>query len=176
LTRELREEKGELMRRYLNWIIFGVVLTLPLMGCAVVVGERTIGVDSGKFIYTDGALYGNYYYPMDVVWKACQRTLFDLKATDTTYTKKIAQGTMEGTASDEKIRISVEYVSRNETQVAVRTGMAGSTLASKLIHDRIREDLLKESSSPSESMEKPPVKDELPAGTKEPVKSQDLGQ
>jgi hypothetical protein len=70
----------------------------------------------------------------------------------------------------------VEYVSKNETQVAVRTGMAGSTLASKLIHDRIRENLLKESVSPSESMEKTPTKDEPPAGTKEPVKSQDLGQ
>jgi hypothetical protein len=164
------------MRRYLNWTIIGCVLALSLAGCAVVVGDRTLGVDSGKFIYTDGALYGNYYYPMDVVWKACQRTLFDLKATDATYTKKISQYTMEGMASDEKIRITVEYVSKNETQVAVRTGMAGSTLASKLIHDRIRENLLKESSSPSESMEKPPVKDELPAGTKEPVKSQDLGQ
>ena len=164
------------MRRYLNWTIIGCVLALSLAGCAVVVGDRTLGVDSGKFIYTDGALYGNYYYPMDVVWKACQRTLFDLKATDATYTKKIAQSTMEGTVSDEKIRITVEYVTKNETQVAVRTGMAGSTLASKLIHDRIRENLLKESSSPSESMEKPPTKDEPPAGTKEPVKSQDLGE
>ena len=152
------------------------MLALSLTGCAVVVGDRTLGVDSGKFIYTDGTLYGNYYFPMDVVWKACQRTLFDLKATDATYTKKIAQSTMEGTVSDEKIRITVEYVTKNETQVAVRTGMAGSTLASKLIHDRIRENLLKESSSPSESMEKPPTKDEPPAGTKEPVKSQDLGE
>ena len=164
------------MRSYLNWIIIGCVLVLSLAGCAVIVGERTLGVDSGKFIYTDGALYGNYYFPMDVVWKACQRTLFDLKATDATYTKKIAQSTMEGMVSDEKVRITVEYVSKNETQVAVRTGMAGSTLASKLIHDRIRENLLKESVSPSESMEKTPTKDEPPAGTKEPVKSQDLGQ
>ena len=164
------------MRRYLNWTIIGCMLALSLTGCAVVVGDRTLGVDSGKFIYTDGTLYGNYYFPMDVVWKACQRTLFDLKATDATYTKKIAQSTMEGTVSDEKIRITVEYIAKNETQVAVRTGMAGSTLASKLIHDRIRENLLKESSSPSESMEKPPTKDEPPAGTKEPVKSQDLGE
>jgi hypothetical protein len=170
------------MRRYLNWTIIGCVLALSLAGCAVVVGDRTLGVDSGKFIYTDGALYGNYYYPMDVVWKACQRTLFDLKATDATYTKKISQATMEGMASDEKIRITVEYVSKNETQVAVRTGMAGSTLASKLIHDRIRENLLKDSSPPSESTEKPPVKDESPAKdeppaeAKEPVKSQDLGK
>jgi hypothetical protein len=164
------------MKRYLNRTIIGCLLALSLTGCAVVVGERTLGIDSGKFIYTDGALYGNYYFPMDVVWKACQRTLFDLKATDATYTKKIAQGTMEGTASDEKIRITVEYVAKNETQVAVRTGMAGSTLASKLIHDRIRENLLKESSSPSESMEKPPIKDEPAAGTKEPVESQDLSQ
>ncbi len=163
------------MRRYLNWTVIGCVLALSLAGCAVVVGERTLGVDSGKFIYTDGALYGNYYFPMEVVWKACQSTLFDLKVTDATYTKKIAQGTMEGTASDEKIRITVEYVSRNETQVSVRTGMAGSTLASKLIHDRIRENLLKESSPSVESTEKPPIKDEPPAGTKEPVKSQDLG-
>ena len=164
------------MKRYLNWTIIGCVLALSLAGCAVVVGDRTLGVDSGKFIYTDGALYGNYYYPMDVVWKACQRTLFDLKATDATYTKKISQATMEGMASDEKIRITVEYVSKNETQVAVRTGMAGSTLASKLIHDRIRENLLKDSSPPSESTEKPPVKDEPPAEAKEPVKSQDLGK
>ncbi|HOD34873.1 MAG TPA: DUF3568 family protein [Syntrophales bacterium] len=164
------------MRRYIKWLLIGCALVLFLAGCAVVVGDRTLGVDSGKFIYTDNALYGNYYYPMDVVWNACKRTLFDLRATDATYTKKIASGTMEGTASDEKIRISVEYVSKNETQVAVRIGMAGSTLGSKLIHDRIRDNLLKEGPSPAESTEKAPAVDEPPAEAKEPVKSQDLGK
>jgi hypothetical protein len=163
------------MKKHSNWMILGFVLTLALAGCAVVAGDRTVGFDSGKFIYTDGSLYGNYYYPMDVVWKACQRTLFDMKAEDPTYSRKIAQGTMEGTINDEKVRITVEYVAKNETQVAVRVGTAGSTLASRLLHDRIRENLQKEGSAPAESTEKaPPVKDEPPADTKEPVKSQDL--
>lgn len=165
------------MRKHLRWMTLGFVVTLALAGCAVVAGDRTVGFESGKFIYTDGALYGNYYYPMDVVWGVCKSALFDLKATDTTYTRGISRGTMEGTANDEKIRITVEYVAKNETQVSVRVGVAGSTLASRLIHDRIRENLKKEGPPPAESTEKPaPIKEESPPETKEPVRSQDLGK
>jgi hypothetical protein len=166
------------MRKHANWMILGFSLTLALAGCAVVAGDRTVGFDSGRFIYTDGALYGNYYYPMDVVWGACKSALFDLKATDATYTRGISRGTMEGTTGDDKIRITVEYVAKNETQVSVRVGVAGSSLASRLIHERIRENLRKEGSAPAGSTEKePPAEDgpPPPAGTKEPVKSQDLG-
>ena len=158
-----------------SWTLCALVLVLALSGCTIAVGDRVVGVESGKFIYKDGNLYGNYYYPMEVVWKACERTMLDLKAADATVQRKIATGTLEGTASNEKVRIIVEYVSKNETQVAVRVGAGGNDFASKLIHDKIRDNLLKEGPSSTESAAPPPVREEPPSGTKEPVKSKDLG-
>lgn len=125
------------------WLfIFCAVLAY---GCdaSFTVGNRTIGVNSGNFIFTDGSLTTNYNYPFDEAWKACEQTLADMKVTAVEKNLKIASGSMNGIAQDEKLQIHVEYVSKNQTSVSVRVGMSGNNMASRLIHEKIANNILK---------------------------------
>jgi len=114
-------------------------------GCdaSLTVGNRTIGVNSGKFIFTDGSLTTNYRYPFDEVWKACEQTLGDMKATAVERNLKIASGSVNAVVQGEKLQIFVEYVSKSQTSVSVRVGMSGNNMASQLIHEKISNNILK---------------------------------
>jgi hypothetical protein len=122
-----------------------LLLTVWMAGCdaALTVGNRTVGVASGKFLYTDGYLYSRYDAPFERVWKACEQALTDLKAVEVKPVRKIAKGTLHAVVQDEKVDISVEYVVRNETMVAIRAGVTGNNLASRLLHERIARSLAK---------------------------------
>jgi hypothetical protein len=114
-----------------------------LAGCVAVVGDQVVGYESGKFVYHNGSLIANYASPMENVWEACKEALSDIKAHDIAGDRKIGEGTWDAVASDEKIRIVVEYVAKNETRVSVRVGTAGNNLASQLIHDKIKANVMK---------------------------------
>jgi hypothetical protein len=125
------------------WLfIFCTILTA---GCdaSFTVGNRTIGVSSGNFIFTDGSLTTNYKYPFDEVWKACEQTLADMKATAVEKNIKIASGSMSAVAQEEKLQLRVEYISKNQTSVSIRVGMSGNNMASQLIHEKIANYILK---------------------------------
>jgi hypothetical protein len=125
------------------WLfIFCTILTA---GCdaSFTVGNRTIGVSSGNFIFTDGSLTTNYNYPFDEVWKACEQMLADIKATAVEKNIKIASGSMSAVAQEEKLQILVEYISKNQTSVSIRVGMSGNNMASQLIHEKIVNNILK---------------------------------
>lgn len=125
------------------WLfIFCTILTVSC-DASLTVGNRTIGVNSGNFIFTDGYLTTNYNYPFDEVWKACEQTLGDMKATAVEKNLKIASGTMSAVAQEEKLQIAVEYISKNQTSVSVRVGMSGNNMASQLIHEKIANNILK---------------------------------
>ena len=131
-----------LKRKWLQILCIGALLTT---GCdaALTVGNRTIGVSSGNFIFTDGYLTGSYNYSIDKVWKACEETLSAMKASDIEKNMKIATGSMTAVIQDDKVQINVEYVSPKQTSVSIRVGMAGNNLASQLIHEKISANLLK---------------------------------
>lgn len=122
-----------------------LLCTILTVGCdaSLTVGNRTVGVSSGNFIFTDGYLTTNYNYPLDEVWKACEQTLTDMKATDVEKNLKIATGSMSAVAQDEKLQILVEYISKNRTSVSIRVGMSGNNMASELIHEKIANNILK---------------------------------
>lgn len=125
------------------WLfIFCTILTA---GCdaSLTVGNRTIGVNSGNFIFTDGSLTTNYNYPFDEVWKACEQTLADMKATSVEKDLKIASGSMSAVVQEEKLQVLVEYVSKSQTSVSIRVGMSGNNMASQLIHEKIANNVLK---------------------------------
>jgi len=117
---------------------------LAIMACdtSLTVGTRTVGIRSGKFIYTEGYLRAVYNFPLEKVWTACEKTLADLKADDIALDKKIATGNLTAMIHDDKVRIAVEYMEKGLTAVSVMVGPAGNNLASQLIHDRI-ENVLK---------------------------------
>ena len=122
-----------------------LLLSILTVGCdtALTIGNRTVGVTSGDFLYTDGFLHSRYAASFDRVWKACEQMLSDMKATQVKPVRKIAQGQIQAVIQDEKVSIEVEYVARNETTVAIRTGVSGNNLASRMLHERIAQQLAK---------------------------------
>ena len=129
----------------IKWIQILCISVLLISGCdaALTVGGKTMGVRSGNFIFTDGYLTTSYNFPLDKVWKACQKTLTDVKASGLDKKMKISTGAMTAVVHDEKVRINIEYVSPEKTLVAVLVGMAGNNMASQLIHEKIAGNLLK---------------------------------
>lgn len=127
------------MKKRLLWTAFLIPALLLIAGCdtAFTVGAKTIGIRSGEFIYTDGYLRATYFFPLDKVWPACEKTLTGMKATDVERIRKISQGTFTAMIHDEKVRISVDYVEKEITAVSIMVGTAGNNLASQLIHDRL---------------------------------------
>lgn len=119
------------------------IIVAALTGCVAVVGDQVIGYESGKFVYHNGSLIANYASPMENVWEACKEALSEIKADHIASDRKIGEGTWDAVVSDEKIRIVVEYIAKNETKVSVRAGTAGNNLASQLIHDKIKANLMK---------------------------------
>ncbi|MEI8173756.1 MAG: DUF3568 family protein, partial [Deltaproteobacteria bacterium] len=79
----------------------------------------------------------------DKVWKACEKTMTDVKASGLDKKMKISTGAMTAVVHDEKVQINIEYVSQEKTMVAIRIGMAGNNMASQLIHEKIAGNLLK---------------------------------
>ena len=132
-----------MMRRTRLAILFTLALSLSIIGCntAFMVGDRVVGVQSGKFFYTDGVLKTDYSVPFETAWTACEKTLADLKATTVQIEKKLSKGTFDAVLEGEDLRISIEYIESKVTMVAVRVGLTGNNVASKLIHDRIRANL-----------------------------------
>lgn len=111
--------------------------------CAVQVGDRVAGIQSGKFFYTEGNLITHYDVSFENAWKACERTMLDLKASDATMEKKISKGTLKGVLNGDTIRIFVEYLEKDLTKVSVRVGLAGNNIASEMIQKKIKENLEK---------------------------------
>jgi hypothetical protein len=57
--------------------------------------------------------------------------------------RKIQKGTIEGVVDEEKVKITMEYLTRTDTSVSVRVGTAGSNVAARYIHDKIDSNLKK---------------------------------
>lgn len=132
------------MRQKSGWVIVVLSLFPLLAGCdaALTMGGRTVGISEGQFIYTDGYLLKEYRAPFDQVWRAGEKVVTDLKAEQVEKNRRIAAGTITAVLHEEKLVLSIEYVSKNLTSVAVRTGLAGNNLASRLIQEKIAENLL----------------------------------
>ena len=124
-------------------MLVGLLSLTALSGCAVVAGDTVMGYESGKFIYHDGSLESVYKYPLDQVWDAARKAITDLKATDVVPDRKIEKGTIDAVLYEEKVKITMTYLTRTDTTVSVRVGTAGSNVGAKYIHDRIAANLRK---------------------------------
>ena len=102
-------------------------------------GDRVVGVREGKFFYTDGTLKADYRVSFEQAWKASETALEGMNATILETQKKVSSGTYTAHLEGEDVRIVIEYLEPEVTMVSVRVGLTGNNLASKLIHDRIRE-------------------------------------
>jgi hypothetical protein len=136
-----KEKTSDILRKVMLLCI--VALLISACDTAFTVGGRTMGIRSGNFIFTDGYLTSNYNFPINKVWKACEKTMADMKATGTEKNKKISEGSIIAIVQDEKVQINVEYASPTQTLVSIRIGIAGNNMASQLIHEKIAGNLLK---------------------------------
>ena len=125
------------MKNKMHYLIF--LILFLLMGCnaAINMNGKIVGVNSGRFLYQDGNLISNYEANIDLVWKACEKSVTELKAVDIQKERKISAGMIKAIIQDEKVTIKVEYLERNVTSVSVFVGMVGNNMASRLIHDKI---------------------------------------
>jgi|GEM_PF-6164540 len=65
-------------------------------------------------------------------------------APDYVYIKnEIEKGTIDAVLYEEKVKITVVYLTRSDTSVSVRVGTAGSNVGAKYVHDRIEANLKK---------------------------------
>lgn len=137
----------------LGLVIIGIML---MMSCdaAIVRHGKVIGVHSGRFMSEDGYLRMNYRFNIDQVWPACEKTVVELKGDDVEKTKKISKGTIKALIQDEKVTITVEYVSKELTTVSILVGLTGNNIASQLIHEKIGMNL-RDMSSTGQKMTKP---------------------
>lgn len=124
-------------------LLVGLLALSALTGCAIVAGDTVMGYESGKFVYHDGSLQSNYKVPMDQVWDAANKALKELKASDIQQDRKIEKGTIDAVVDEEKVKITVEYLTRTDSSVSVRVGTAGSNVAARYIHDKIDSNLKK---------------------------------
>jgi hypothetical protein len=134
---------GESMTKKILLLCF---LVIPLFaGCnaAINMNGKIVGVSSGQFMYQDGNLISNYKADIESVWKACEKTVNDLKAINIQKERKISTGTIKSVIQDEKITIAMEYVTKDLTTVSVFVGVVGNNMASRLIHDKIAGNLMK---------------------------------
>ncbi len=131
------------MKSKLILALFGSVIMV--FGCtsAVVVGDRVMGVESGKFINTDGTLRCDYKNTLDQVWTASMKTVFDMNATEVVKDRRISKGEIDAVMNQEKVKITILYAEKDLTSVAVRVGLTGNNFASQMILDKIRENLSK---------------------------------
>jgi hypothetical protein len=126
---------GVIVKQYFSFFI--ALILLSGCGAAINLKGKVASISSGKFLYQDRNLITEYKSDIDAVWNACEKTMNDMRASETQKERKISSGVIKGVVQGEKVTITVQYVSLNLTSVSVFVGLAGNNIASRLIHDKI---------------------------------------
>lgn len=128
--------------------LFGLLLTVSIFsafGCAaLVVGGAAVGAGSGTYMYMNGELKTDYPYSFDTVWVACEKTVADMRGTAVEPIKEIGQGTISAKINNESVKFIVKYKDKNLTTVGIRVGIVGDQTSSKLIHDKVMDNITRE--------------------------------
>jgi hypothetical protein len=129
------------VKKSLSLILVAMLVTLS--GCALTVGKQTVGIQSGRFFYSDGVLRTNYHAPFESVWTACRQAMKDMGAVNIEESRKISKGKITGILQEDNVEIGIDYAEYDVITVGVRVGITGNNAMSRLFHDRIKENLLK---------------------------------
>jgi len=123
-----------------------IVLTccFSLYGCPVlVVGGAAVAGGTGTYYYVEGEMRTDYYFSVDGVWSAVEKTIADMKGRDVEPDKQADGGTIVAVINDEKVTFRFKYKDKDLTSLGIRVGLMGNEAASKVIHDRVADNLLK---------------------------------
>ncbi|HPL63290.1 MAG: DUF3568 family protein [Syntrophales bacterium] len=126
-------------------LLFGILAMAALSsGCWMMVPVAAGGAGvSGTYVYINGEMTTDYNASIDKVWAAAEKTIADMQGTDVEPVREIAQGTINVVINDEKVLIKIRYKEKNLTTVAIRVGLFGNKLSSKMLHDKLSENLAK---------------------------------
>jgi len=123
-----------------------IVLTccFSLYGCPVlIVGGAAVAGGTGTYYYVEGEMRTDYYFSVDGVWSGVEKTIADMKGRDVEPDKQTDGGTIVAVINDEKVTFRLKYKDKDLTSLGIRVGLMGNEAASKVIHDRVADNLLK---------------------------------
>ena len=119
-------------------IVAGVLISFIFAGCAPLafIGGAALGV--GGYKYYNGALIVIYKASFNKTWDASVSALENLDYQIYESNKKMTSGTIITTGTlKERTKLSLKYVSLEETEVTIRVGLLGDKAASNKIKDKI---------------------------------------
>ena len=115
-----------------------------LYGCPVlVVGGAAVAGGTGTYYYVEGEMKTDYYFPVATVWSAVEKTIADMKGRDVEPDKQTDGGKITAVINDEKVQFRIKYKDSNLTTLGVRVGLMGNETASKILQDRVADNLPK---------------------------------
>jgi hypothetical protein len=115
-----------------------------LYGCPVlVVGGAAVAGGTGTYYYVEGEMRTDYYFPVETVWSAVEKTIADLKGRDVEPDKQTDGGKITAVINDEKVQFRIKYKDKDLTTLGVRVGVMGNETASKVLQDRVADNLPK---------------------------------
>ncbi len=127
------------MKKNIFLLLCSVATLFLVTGCALLVGGAAVG--TGSYFYVTGELERDYNAPYEKVWAACEKTMADMHAKDVKPVKDISQGTIYANIDDQEVRVNVYYMGPDVTSVAIRVGVFGDRTASKMLHEKISENI-----------------------------------
>jgi len=72
-----------------------------------------------------------------------KKTIADMKGRDVEPDKQSDGGKIVAVINDEKVQFRLKYKDKDLTSLGIRVGAVGNEAASKVIHDRVADNLLK---------------------------------
>lgn len=126
------------MRKLLLAILL-IGTTLSGQGCMI----AAVGLGAaGTIAYVRGDLEAAESEPIDVVYEAALKALKDLELHATSKSKdRLAAEITTHDAQDKTIKIKLKASTGKTTQLSIRVGVFGSETKSRLIYEKIRDNL-----------------------------------
>ena len=121
---------------FLALLLAGTEVLIP--GCVV----AAVGVGAGTVAYVMGNLKAVEAKNIDAVYNATKKAIAELELKTSTDTKDAMSAVITARdAQDKKITIKLEATTQETTKLSVRVGWFGNETKSRLIYDKIRENL-----------------------------------
>ncbi|HTZ39893.1 MAG TPA: DUF3568 family protein [Syntrophales bacterium] len=115
-----------------------------LYGCPVlVVGGAAVAGGTGTYYFIEGEMRTDYYFSVNAVWSAVEKVIADMKGRDVEPDKQTDGGKITAVINDEKVQFRIKYKDKDLTTLGIRVGPVGNEAASKVLHDRVADILVK---------------------------------
>ncbi len=121
-----------------------MMLTLPLFltGCIAAAVGGGVAAGAGTVAYIKGELKATEEANIDRAWQATEQAIDQLRFLVINKVHDAVSGEIEArTADNEKIHISLKRKTENLTDISIRVGLFGDEALSRLILDKIQQNL-----------------------------------